>query len=118
MCHFMLLANIESSRWIAMGMVVKLTQTVRNSVTRLYLDDYDAFLRLAFVSSIFYYIGSDLCSYINPYKTEMARSLVYPQKKLSVGVPSCGKSIHTNHGRYVFVGPYTLVCLLHVSMLP
>lgn len=29
MCHFMFLANIESSRWLTMGIVVKLTQSVR-----------------------------------------------------------------------------------------
>jgi len=28
MCHFMFLANIESSRWLTMGIVVKLTQSV------------------------------------------------------------------------------------------
>ena len=29
MCHFMFLANIESSRWLAMGIIVKLSQSVR-----------------------------------------------------------------------------------------
>lgn len=29
MCHFMFLANIETSRWLAMGIIVKLTQSVR-----------------------------------------------------------------------------------------
>jgi len=29
MCHFMFLANIESSRWLTMGIVVKLSQSVR-----------------------------------------------------------------------------------------
>jgi len=28
MCHFMFLANIESSRWLTMGIVVKLSQSV------------------------------------------------------------------------------------------
>ena len=28
MCHFMFLANIESSRWLTMGVVVKLSQSV------------------------------------------------------------------------------------------
>ena len=28
MCHFMFLANIESSRWLAMGIIVKLSQSV------------------------------------------------------------------------------------------
>jgi len=28
MCHFMFLANIESSRWLTMGIIVKLTQSV------------------------------------------------------------------------------------------
>jgi hypothetical protein len=30
MCHFMFLANIESSRWLTMGIIVKLSQSVRN----------------------------------------------------------------------------------------
>ena len=29
MCHFMFLASIESSRWLAMGIIVKLSQSVR-----------------------------------------------------------------------------------------
>lgn len=29
MCHFMFLANIESSRWLTMGIIVKLSQSVR-----------------------------------------------------------------------------------------
>lgn len=32
MCHFMFLANIESSRWLTMGIVVKLSQSVGFSV--------------------------------------------------------------------------------------
>lgn len=29
MCHFMFWANIESSRWLTMGIIVKLSQSVR-----------------------------------------------------------------------------------------
>lgn len=51
MCHFMFWANIESSRWLAMGIVVKLSQSVRAPPTLSLFDVECVHYRLDCVSS-------------------------------------------------------------------